>query len=338
MEKGGTKKILVIGASGAIGKLLTLKLVKEYGPFSVIAALHRSALPENLSNVVINEFEFDIRNQPSIDKVLSKHHENIHAIWNLAAPLSLDTANDPSSAYDITVGGIKNLLQSMKKFGLNRIYFSDSLASYGTRAPREEVTVDWLIANPSQDPGSDYGIQKRQCRELLYEYSSLYGFDTRFIIIPGVLHSQPTWGNGTTEYALDAILAAYHRKHYICPINLNNRLPMIYIDDLTRGMILLDKQPLASLRPSAQWGYALTGYTFSPLQLFQLLQSHVPSFTYSCDETINPNANHFSSIWPQSLSAIEAKTDLCYQPEFDLEATVACILADHARRAASGSL
>ena len=35
--------------------------------------------------------------------------------------------------------------------------------------------------------------------------------DPRFAVLPGVLHTEAVWGNGTTEYALDALLAAPHQ-------------------------------------------------------------------------------------------------------------------------------
>lgn len=38
-----------------------------------------------------------------------------------------------------------------------KICFSDSIGSYGLKAPREGATADWLVENPTQDPGSDYG-------------------------------------------------------------------------------------------------------------------------------------------------------------------------------------
>jgi threonine 3-dehydrogenase len=38
-----------------------------------------------------------------------------------------------------------------------------------------------------------------------------HGGDPRFAVLPGVLHSEAVWGNGTTEYALDALLAAPHQ-------------------------------------------------------------------------------------------------------------------------------
>lgn len=59
-------------------------------------------------------------------------------------------------------------------------------------SPREGATAQWLMEHPDQDPGSDYGIQKRECRQLLHEYADLHQFDARFIIIPGVLHTQVT--------------------------------------------------------------------------------------------------------------------------------------------------
>lgn len=67
-------------------------------------------------------------------------------------------------------------------------------------------------------------------------------------ILPGVLHNERVWGNGTTEYALDALLAATHQgfKHglpasgpFVCGVQPDVMLPMIYSTDLMRGLIAL---------------------------------------------------------------------------------------------------
>ena len=81
------------------------------GDFSVIAALHRSPLPENLASKVVCEFGFDIQKEETIQALLNKHRNDIKGVWNLAAPLSVDTAKDPSKAYDITVGGMERYLE-----------------------------------------------------------------------------------------------------------------------------------------------------------------------------------------------------------------------------------
>ena len=53
------------------------------------------------------------------------------------------------------------------------------------------------------------------------EFKDRDGGDPRWAVVPGVLHSEPVWGNGTTEYALDAMMAAAMGKDFVCPIDLN---------------------------------------------------------------------------------------------------------------------
>jgi hypothetical protein len=102
--------------------------------------------------------------------------------------------------------------------GCRRICFTDSIGSFGGTSPRDGVSARWLVDNPTQDPGSDYGLQKRACRELMHDFAEKQNGDPRFAVLPGVLHSEPVWGNGTTEYALDALLAASLGKPYVCPV------------------------------------------------------------------------------------------------------------------------
>ena len=260
--------------------------------------------------------------------LLTKYGTNISSIWNLAAPLSVDTAKDPSSAMRVTVDGMRNVLEAMRHTGISRICFSDSIGSFGSSSPRDNCTAGWLLDNPDQDPGSDYGVQKRMCRNLLSQYRDEHGFDTRFVVIPGVLHSENTWGGGTTEYALDALVAAHRNQHYTCPIPEHVQLPMIYIDDLVRGMILIDKCP-KDLLLEKQSGYNLAGFSFSPKQLFDEIQKHIPRFTYSFDESLNPFAATFAQLWPDSLSGMEASRDFSFQSEILLADTVQKILLKH---------
>lgn len=73
-------------------------------------------------------------------------------------------------------------------------------------------------------------------------------YDTRWAVIPGVLHSDKTWGAGTTEYALDMILHAFQKKEYVCPIHADMHLPMIYTTDLITGLIALQDAEKEALK------------------------------------------------------------------------------------------
>ncbi len=314
--------------SGAIGQKLLEAIIASKGPGSVIAALHTTPLPDHLHSQVISVFGVDVRNKESILAALQAHASEIDVVWNLAAPLSVATAKDPSYAKDVTVGGMQRILECMREVGLNKICFSDSIGSFGAEAPRDNATARWVVEHPTQDPGSEYGIQKRECRALLKSFSDEHGFDTRFAVIPGVLHSSATWGAGTTEYALDALAAAARRQPYVCPLPLDACLPMIHVSDLVRGLIALMDAPRASLQEPEN-GYTLAGFSFTPQQLFAEIQATAPhlGFAYTVDLSVNPHAQRFSALWPDSISAAEALRDLGFASTMDMANTVASILA-----------
>lgn len=298
---------------------------------SVTAALHRTPLPDDLRSSVISEFGVDVQNPASLRAVFERHRENIDVVWNLAAPLSVDTANDPDLALRITVGGMRTILECMKEVGLRRICFSDSIGSFGRMSPRDNAAANWLIAHPEQDPGSDYGVQKRLCRDLLHQYSEEHGFDTRFVVIPGVLHSEAVWGGGTTEYVLDAIKCAAEGTEYVCPISPHTQLPMIYIEDLVRGMMAIQDCDQAKLT-EPNCGYCLAGFSLCPEDLFLEIQKRFPDFPFKYDTSANVFAAAFSETWPDSLSGEEAARDLSFRSTWGLVDTASAILNAAASR------
>jgi nucleoside-diphosphate-sugar epimerase len=161
---GGLCSVFIIGASGAIGRRLTEHLLSEGIP--VVAGIRRSPLPEHITShpLISVESGVDCRDADSLRRVFAAN-PSIDTVWNLAAPLSVETAADPALAHDVVVGGMRRLLDAMREYSVPNINFSDSIGSYGAECPRETaIPAAWLVENPKQDPGSDYGRQKRECR------------------------------------------------------------------------------------------------------------------------------------------------------------------------------
>jgi hypothetical protein len=194
---------LIIGASGAIGTQLTKKLLDN--DIQVVAGLRKTPLPAHLTSHpnLTQVFGVDCRNATSINELFSSN-PSIDTVWNLAAPLSVETSSDPNLAYDVVVNGMSRILSAMSVHpNAKRILFSDSIGSYGSSSPREGASARWLLDNPTQDPGSDYGRQKRECRELIRDWAAAKGErSSRFAVIPGVLHTDASWGAGTTGETL----------------------------------------------------------------------------------------------------------------------------------------
>ena len=212
--------------------------------------------------------------------------------------------------------------------------FTDSIGSFGASAPRENCTARWLTENPKQDPESDYGLQKRACRELMADFTKSEGGDTRWAVVPGVLHSDATWGDGTTEYALEALAAAVDGNSYPCPVGADVILPMIYADDLIRGLMALEAAPSEDLKEPEQ-GYAIAGFSFTPKQLFEEIHQH--GMDLPTTEKLNPNMNKFAQLWPDSLSPVEAKRDFGYTSRMGLAHTISRILRAHTARREPGA-
>jgi nucleoside-diphosphate-sugar epimerase len=123
-----------------------------------------SSLPESLARTMGDADTYvggvDVCDAEALSALFRAHADETTTVWNLAAPLSVETALDPSVAEAVTVGGMAKVLDAMKEVGARRICFTDSIGSFGAEAPRSGATALWLHENPTQDPGSDYGLQK----------------------------------------------------------------------------------------------------------------------------------------------------------------------------------
>ena len=119
--------ILIIGASGAIGKKLTEKCLQA--GWRVLAPLHRTPMPEYLTNKygkdqLISEFGFDITKWKIVKELFEKYSKNIFCVWNLAAPLSVEAEKNPKLSEQVTVGGMKSILAAMSKHFFVKVRFS----------------------------------------------------------------------------------------------------------------------------------------------------------------------------------------------------------------------
>ena len=322
---------LIIGAAGAIGKRLCAALSQQ--GTRVIASDRMEHLPGSLKRDLgptsLSVGNVDVRDKESLRQLFHDHADEHTTVWNLAAPLSVETAMDPEVAAAVTVGGMENVLEAMTEVGARRICFTDSIGSFGASAPRSGATARWLIENPTQDPGSDYGVQKRGCRELMERFATEKGGDPRFAVLPGVLHSEPIWGNGTTEYALDALIAASQGTPYSCPIELDVQLPMIFVDDLMNALLSLQNADENTLG-EPQHGYCVPGLSFSPNELFCEIRKYYPTFEVGVD--LDENMNKFAHLWPNNLSLMEPKRDLGYAPKVGLPEMVKTVLNAHTTR------
>ena len=59
----------------------------------------------------------DVRDKDALKDLFCKYADENTTVWNLAAPLSVETAMDPAIAEAVTIGGMSNVIEAMGEVG-----------------------------------------------------------------------------------------------------------------------------------------------------------------------------------------------------------------------------
>jgi UDP-glucose 4-epimerase len=111
----------------------------------------------------------DIRDA-ALSDVFEKEHPEV--ICHLAAQHSVKiSTDDPAHDASVNILGLINILQNATRFGVRKIIFSSSGATYGTV---EKMPVD---ENTSRSPESPYGTTKMASEYYLRFWKAMHGLD-----------------------------------------------------------------------------------------------------------------------------------------------------------------
>jgi D-erythronate 2-dehydrogenase len=245
--------VLVIGASGFVGRKLVARLVKdgEIGEERITRLTMTDVIePDQVSSTTIKTRSraADITDPDSIQKMLNDPDDDDDAtatppdvIFHLAAIVSGAAEMDFELGYKVNVDGTRLLLDAIKNMGdayKPRLVFSSSMAVYGP--PIAEVIPD----DHATTPRSSYGTQKAIAELLMEDY-------TRKGFVDGVSIRFPTIAirPGKPNKAVSSFISGIIRE----PLHdLKARLPV----DLEF------RHPVAS--PNAAVGYLLHAATLKP--------------------------------------------------------------------------
>jgi len=168
-EENQYLNILVTGAAGYIGSVLTEELVKEGN--SVIAL---DNLQQGHRKAISPEAEFiqaDLGNAKELEQVF--HQYKIDAVIHLAAEsIVAESMTDPGKFFGNNVIYGMNLLDAMLKHGVYQLIFSSSAAVYGE--PKE---IPIKESSPER-PVNPYGESKLMFERILHWYGHAYGLNS----------------------------------------------------------------------------------------------------------------------------------------------------------------
>lgn len=301
--------ILITGANGQLGTVLTPVLRARYGADRVIASDLRAAPAYN--------GQFEVLDATDADRLTEIVRQNkVTQIYHLAAILSASGEQDPVRTWHINMSALLNVLEVGRKEGLERIFYPSTIAVFGPHAPLENTPNDSYL-----DPLTAYGISKAAGENWAQYYFVKYGLDVRSIRYPGVIGYQSDPGGGTTDYAVEIFHRAVLGKPYTCFLSEDARLPMIYMDDAIRATMELMEAPRESI--DLRTSYNLAGVSFTPAEVTAAIRKYYPDFEvdYAPDYR-----QEIAAKWPDSINDTPARKDWGWQPEYDLDKLVVAML------------
>jgi len=308
-------RILVTGANGQIGSELVEVLRERHGPSGVVRLdLKPPPAPNGRSPDAPFEVA-DVRDRAALADIVARH--DIDVIYHLASLLSATGEQHPDRAWDVNLGGLKNVLDLAQQHEC-RVFWPSSIAVFGPSTPKTNTPQDTVL-----DPSTMYGVTKRSGELLCQYYHRRHGLDVRSLRYPGLVSYKTAPGGGTTDYAVDMFAAAADGRDYTCFLEPDARLPMMYMPDAIRATLALMDADAATL--SVWDSYNVGGLSFSPEELATALRRYLPDFscTYAPDER-----QQIADVWPASVDDEPARTDWNWTPKYDLDAMTEDML-DH---------
>ncbi|WP_035085258.1 NAD-dependent epimerase/dehydratase family protein [Aquimarina latercula] len=295
-------KVLVIGANGQLGSVLTKELQKKYTIENVIASdLRQSEDFKGIFEIV------DATDRNRIQEVIERY--KITQIYHLAAILSAKGEETPLATWDINMKTLFNVLEVSRKNDIDKVFFPSSIAVFGEGAPLENTPDDAYL-----NPATVYGISKAAGENWAQYYFLRYGLDVRSIRYPGVIGYQSLPGGGTTDYAVDIYHKAVLGEDFDCFLKEDTMLPMIFMEDAIRATIELMEAPKENI--AVRTSYNISGISFSPENVVSEIRKLYPDFNVNYTPDFR---QEIASRWPKSISDISAKKDWGWQPRYDLK-------------------
>jgi threonine 3-dehydrogenase len=296
------EKILITGAGGQLGSVLTMKLQEKFGVDHVIAT---DLYPKVGFS---GQFEtLDATDYQKLESIVIKY--SITQIYHLAAILSANGEKTPVKTWDLNMKTLINVLEISRIQGLNKVFYPSSIAVFGANAPKDNTSQDQFLL-----PSTVYGMSKVAGENWVNYYYTKYGLDVRSLRYPGVIGYETLPGGGTTDYAVDIFHKAIHNKPFECFLSASAQLPMIYMEDAIRATLELMETPKQNI--TIRSSYNIAGMSFTPNQLFLMIRKTYPKFTI----TYHPDfRQEIADTWPNSIDDSHAVRDWSWSPKYDLE-------------------
>lgn len=164
--------ILVTGGAGYVGSHLVMALLEQGKDVIVFDSLELGHIETIETLKKYGNLKFIKGNLKNIDDIRGAFmlNKGIDAVVHFAAYSQVaESVKNPQKYYYNNVYGTLNLLNAMLEFGVEKIVFSSTAATYG------EPVYTPIDENHPQKPINPYGMSKLMIEKIMDDYDRAYG-------------------------------------------------------------------------------------------------------------------------------------------------------------------
>jgi threonine 3-dehydrogenase len=299
--------VLITGGSGFMGLELAKNLVAE-GHRIVIFDLKP---PEPLCHGedAVSYVKGDVSNFSQVLNATREFRPDV--IIHLAAILSVPSENNPWASISVNAMGAYHVLEAVRLFDVRRLILTSSLAVYVNPMYAVEVVTE----DTPQRPVLIYGVTKVFSELLALYYHKKFGVDARGIRLP-VLIGPNVDSPGFGQYNSEMIEAAIMGKPYEVSVPEDTVIPLLYVKDALRSLIMLNKAPEDGLVTRIY----NVGQIMPPpnaLDLVNAVRKHYPDSRISFNP--DPFIAEVNKNTPREIRCDEAEKEWGWRVSYSLE-------------------
>ncbi|MCY3783361.1 MAG: NAD-dependent epimerase/dehydratase family protein [Chloroflexi bacterium] len=305
-------RALIFGGAGSIGSRLSAALVARGDEVLSLDVSDEPVVPSDAFAQVDARIG-SVQDAAAVDEVVAEFRPD--AIFHLAAILSGLAETDSELAWRVNVDGTRNVLEAARRFGIGRVVFTSTVATYGAGLP-EPITED-----VPQWPSGLYGVTKVLGERLGVYYHQRFGLDFRAVRLAAMVAPTAPAGGAASAFVCDLFVKAVREGKYDLYVYPNTRVPIVWVDDVVGALQLLNDADEDSLSRRV---YHIIGAGPSVQEMVDAVQARLPEARLRFD--IDPVRADIVDSWPSRMDDSAARADWGWEPRFDLERMTAANL------------
>lgn len=255
---------LISGGTGFIGAQVARVLANRGERPIIFDISDRKTLLKGVEDKV-TIVRGDLSNYSHVFDVVKRY--DIDVIYHLGSMLSIPSEADPWSAFRVNVQGSFHILEAARIWGVKKIIFSSTLATYALDM-QEEVIDDYTL----QRPVLFYGGTKLFVEVMGRFYKKKFAIDFRGVRYP-VIIGPGVKTPGVLQYYSWAIEQAYKGNPFKIWVTPETQCTAMYYKDAALSIIQCGEAPLEKIKMGI---YVLGGMLLSAQELVDNIKRFLP--------------------------------------------------------------